>query len=174
VTVSENRTVRISSQVSLSSEVLRSSGPFTNHGPIPPKAEEETTYTVFFNVGNTQGDMSEAKVTARLGSGVSWLGPASDSSENVTYDPDSNLLTWDIGALSSGAGFSSSARELVFQISLTPSISQIGTVPTLVSNILFSGREVATGLATTVNNPSLSTRLFNDPTFIQGDDVVTQ
>ena len=174
ITVSETRTVKISSQVNLSSKVLRSLGPFANYGPIPPKVGEETTYTVVFSVGNTQDDFAEARVTAQLGPGVTWLGASSFVSENISYDLSSNVLTWDLGTLSSGAGFSSALREVSFQISLTPSVNQVGAAPSLVNSIIFSGRDTVTGDTITVNNPLLTTRLMNDPVFIQGDDIVVK
>lgn len=174
VVVSETRTVKISSQVSFSSKVLHSLGPFANNGSIPPKVGEETAYTIVFNVGNTQGDLTDAKVTAKLGSNVSWLGAQSALSEDITYDSSSNTVTWNLGALSSGSGFSSAARELAFQISLKPTAGQIGTTPVLVNSIVFSGRDTLTGNTVTVNNPPLNTRLTSDPVFIQGDDIVVK
>ena len=174
VVVSETRVVKISSQVNFSSKILRSLGSFANFGPIPPKAEEETTYTAVFSVGNTQGDLADAKVVAKLGPGVSWLGASSFTSDDISYDSLSNTVTWNLGMLSSDTGFSSAARELAFQISLTPSIGQIGTVPTLITGIVFSGRDTITGNIVTASNPPLNTRLTNDPAFIQGDDIVVK
>ena len=174
VTVNETRKVKVSSQVSLSSKVLYSLGPYTNKGPMPPRVGEETTYTVTFNVGNTQGDMTDAKVTARLGPGVAWLGTSNVGTENIIYDSLSSTLTWNLGALSSGSGFSSATRELAFQVSLEPILSQISTAPVLVSNIIFSGLDTVTGSVVTINNPPLNTRLSGDPAFIQGDDIVVK
>lgn len=174
ITINETRTVRISSQVNFSSKVLRSLGSFANFGPIPPQVGKETTYTVVFGVGNTQGDLADAMVSARLGPGVSWLGAHSITSEDISYDSSSNTVTWDMGALSSGSGFSSAGREASFQISLTPTLGQIGTSPSLVNSIVFSGRDVVTGDSVTVSNPPLTTRLTSDPAFIQGDDIVVK
>ena len=174
VTVSVVRTVKISSQVNFSAKILRSLGSFANLGPIPPKVGEETTYTGVFNIGNTRGDLNDAKVTARLGPGVSWLGASSFASEDISYDSPSNTIVWNIGTLSSDTGFSSADREVSFQISLNPMLSQIGTAPNLVNSIVFSGRDTVTGDMVTVNNSPLTTRLASDPAFIQGDDIVVK
>ena len=174
VTVNETRTVKISSQISFASKVIRSLGSFISHGPIPPKVGEETTYTAVFGIGNTQGDLTDAKVTARLGSGVSWLGAQSLASEDIIYDSVSNTITWNLGQLTSGSGFSSATREVVFQVALKPTIGQIGTVPNLVNSIVFSGRDVLTGETVAVNNAPLTTNLPSDPAFIQGDDIVVK
>src|SRR3989344_5392166 len=174
VTVSDSRIVRISSQVNFSSKALRTLGPFANYGPIPPKVGQETTYAIVWNVGNTRGDLVGTTVTARLGQGVSWVGAQSFGSENIFFDAPSNTVTWDLGILSSGTGFSSTPREVSFQIALTPTIGQVGTVPILVSSITLSGNDNVLGEAVTASVPSLTTRLTSDPAFIQGDDVVVK
>ena len=174
VAASETRTVRISSQINFSSKILRSLGPFANRGPIPPKVGEETTYTVVFSVGNTQGDLTDAKVTARLGQGVGWLGAPSFTSEDISYDSSTNAVTWNMGILPSDTGFSSAAKEIAFQIVLIPSAGQIGATPNLANSIVFSGRDTLTGNIVTANNPPLTTRLTADPAFIQGDDIVVR
>jgi len=113
-------------------------------------------------------------VTASLGQGVSWLGASSFTNEDISYDSSSNTITWNMGLLPSNTGFSSAARELAFQIALTPFLGQIGTTPSLVTGIVFSGRDTLTGNMVTVNNPPLTTRLTADPVFIQGDDIVVK
>src|SRR3989344_5563730 len=154
ISVSESRTIKIASQINLTSKVLRSIGPFTNRGPIPPKADKETTYTIVVSAGNTQGDIVPATVTARLGPGVKWIGASSAASEDISYNAVSNTVTWDLGTLSSGSGFSSTGREVAFQVALIPSTSQIGTVSILVSNIIFTGQDATTNSEVKVTNPS--------------------
>lgn len=174
VVVTETRTVRISSQLDFEARSLYSLGPFANHGPIPPKAGKETTYTVVWSINNTQSAMADAKVTASLGDGVGWLGASSFQSENISYEPESNLITWELGVLSGVSEPLSASREVAFQVSVTPLDGQIGLAPTLVANISFSGRDTATGKFVTVEKPPLTTLLANDPVFIQGDDIVVK
>ena len=172
--INETRTIRISSQVNFASKILYSLGSFANRGPIPPKVGEETTYTAVFGVGNTQGDIIDAKVVANLGPGAKWLGASSFASEDITYDEASNTVTWDMDKLLSDTGFASAAREVSFQIVLTPTLSQAGTAPNLVTGIVFTGRDSATGNSVTVTHPPLTTKLTGDPVFIQGDDIVVK
>ena len=174
LSVSDSRTVRIAAQVTLAAKDYYSIGPFTNSGPIPPQVEKETTYTVIWNVGNTQGDIADAKVTGKLGPGVKWLIAHSSLSEDISYDVNANTVTWSLGTLSSGSGFSSAGREVSFQVSLTPSVSQIGTAPNLVTGIVFSGTDTLSGSAVTVTSAPMTTKLLNDPAFIQGNDIVVK
>ncbi len=174
ITAVERRKVKIASQVTLSSKALYSTGLFVNHGSIPPQAEKETTYTIVWSVGNTQNDLTEAKVTARLGPAVTWLGSKSEESEDITYDAESNTVTWNMGTLASGVGFTTPSREVSFQVALTPSLSQVGLVPTLVSAPAFTGFETVAQRIINVSNPPITTRLTSDPEFISGDDVVVK
>jgi len=174
ITLSETRTVRISSQVNLSARSVYSVGPFANTGPFPPKVGEETTYAVIWSIGNTQGDISGAKVTAKLGPKVKWVASKSDRAENISYDEKTNVVTWDLGQLSSGTGFSKPGREVAFQIALTPSSTQVGSVPVLVSGVTFSGEESLGNTRVSAATPNLTTRLSTDPAFIQGDDIVVK
>jgi hypothetical protein len=170
ISVMETRTVRVSSQVNFSSRALRSLGPFSNSGFLPPQVDKQTTYTILFSIGNTRGDVSNARVTAQLGQGVTWLG--AQTGENISYNSSNNQVIWNLGTLQSDSGFSSDVREGAFQIALTPTIGQVGTAPILVNGIIFSGNDASTGESVTANNPPLTTRLVSDPVFIQGDDIV--
>jgi len=176
IAITEVRTVRISSQINFNAKMVRSLGPFINSGPIPPKVGQETTYTAVLSVGNTRGDIGNAQVTAKLGPGVKWIGAQSFISENVSYDESSNTVTWNMGMLSSGSGFSTATREVSFQVGLTPTVSQIGTAPTLVNNTVFTGNDQSqsSNNLITVTSPNLTTRLTTDPAFIQGDDIVVK
>ncbi len=174
IMVTEMRKVKIASQVTLGEKVLYSTGPFKNTGPIPPKAEATTTYSVMWSLGNTQNDITGGKVTAQLGPAVKWLSAYSESSEDITFDPKTNTVTWSVGTLVSGAGFSAPLREVAFQISLLPSISQVGTTPVLVNGILFSGIDSAGQKNMAVTGIPLNTQMPYDPQFIQGDGTVVR
>ncbi len=174
LTINESRSVKVASQITLASRTVYSLGPFVNSGPTPPKAAATTTYSVIWSVGNTQGEVSGAKVSARLGANVKWVGSKSFVAEEISYDEKTNMVTWNLGALSSEAGFSTPAREVAFQVALTPVTSQIGTTPTLVTNIVFSGTDNSTGRVLNLTNSPLTTRMPTDPAFIQGDDIVVK
>ena len=94
-----NRNIKVASSVSLSGRVVRSIGPFTNTGPIPPKAEQKTTYTIIWTISNTTSSVSNAQVTATLPPYVKWLGATSPSSENITFDQNTGMVTWNAGSV---------------------------------------------------------------------------
>jgi hypothetical protein len=113
-------------------------------------------------------------VTAKLGTNVKWVIAKSLMSEDISYDAKTNTVTWNLGELQADAGFSTPAREVSFQVSFVPSVSQIGTAPTLVSNIQFTGGDFNNSGTLRVNHPNLTTRMPSDPAFIQGDDIVVK
>jgi hypothetical protein len=172
VTNSTNQKVKISSTVNLTGKALYSRGPFKNIGPIPPKAEATTTYTAVFDLGNTQNEVRDGKLTAKLGQNVTWIPEA--GTDGISYDQGSNTVTWTVGALPSGTGFTSPIREASFHVALSPSIGQIGTTPTLVTAISFVGTDSFTNLPVTASLINLNIRLTSDPKFVQGDDVVVK
>ncbi len=173
VSVTQTRMVKIASQVALTSKVLHSTGPFVNTGQTPPKVQTTTSYAVIWSVGNTQSDVTNAKVTAKLGPGVKWLGAKSVKTEDIAYDEKTNTVTWNLGTVTSGTGFSDEMREAAFQVAITPVASQVGTAPTLVSGITFTAQDIFSKTLT-LTNGALTTVMPSDPAFVRGDDIVTK
>lgn len=138
--ISENivKNVKVISDVFIGSYTLRDIGPFENTGPIPPKAEEETSYTITWSVSNNSNNLENARITALIPSYVNWKNKVNPSSENYSYDENSRTLTWNLGNVSSGVGNGSNARELSFQVGLFPSLSQVGQSPSLLRNVVFT------------------------------------
>lgn len=158
VSSTEDVTIKISSVVNLTSKSLRNSGPFSHTGPIPPRADNESTYTISWTLTNTTNDLRSASVKAVLPPGVSWKGEVSPSSEKITYDPDTKVITWDIGNVSAGAGFTSSAKQAYFKVGLVPSINQIGTTPNLILQSNFTSFDLFTESDLKVSSSPVTTK----------------
>jgi hypothetical protein len=168
------RVVKIASDLLLTSRIVHFVGPFQNSGPIPPKAEKETTYTVIWTVTNSSNDVDSTRVSANLPSYVRFMNVVNPQGEKVTYNPIGGNVTWDIGTIEAGGGtLSGSQREVAFQIALLPSISQISDVPVLVNEQTITGSDRFTETAVGGTKNPLTTRLSTDPDFpIQGDKIV--
>ena len=171
---SDSRKVKITSGARLFAKALYYVGPFQNSGPIPPKAEQKTTYTVTWTVTNPLNSISNAKVSAALPLYVDWLSSVSSDKEKISYDPESRLITWNIGNISAGAGTVSPAREASFQISFAPSVDQIGTTPYIIKEAVLNAQDNFTQTAVYDVFPNLNTRLSNDPYFGVDSDLVIQ
>ncbi len=96
-------------------------------GPRPPKADQETTYLVTWVVTNTANAIANASVTAALPSYVKFV--QGSTPDAIAYNPIGGVLTWTVGDLEAGA-----SKTAQFQVTILPSLSQVGTSPTVVSD----------------------------------------
>jgi hypothetical protein len=171
---SDSRKVKITADPQLSAKALYFVGPFKNTGPIPPQEEKDTTYTVTWTVTNPLNNLTGGMVTAILPPYIKWLGTISPSSEKVDYDAGTGKVVWTVGNISSGAGTVASAREVSFQISLMPSVDQIGMALGLLSESMLSAKDSFTLTNVSDSFSGLSTRLSNDPYFKNDYETVIQ
>jgi hypothetical protein len=168
------RMISISSNVTLSGRVTRTVGPFANSGPVPPKAEQPTTYTVIWDVDNTSSAVTNAQVTANLPTYVKWQNVINPNNEDVTYNQNTGQIIWNIGNLSTYTLGSSHRREVAFQVSITPSVSQIGQVPTLVSQTTLTATDSFTGAGLKSQQDVLTTRFSTDPAYQSGNEIIVK
>lgn len=147
ISSSISKKIRIISNAKISPRAVYSTGPFINTGPIPPKAEKNTTYTVYWTITNPSNDLSGVKVTSSLPSYVKWNNAVSPNSENLTYDSSNNIITWDAGYVSARTGYSLPKREAAFQVTLTPTISQVGSSPYLTNEVVLEGMDSFAGIS---------------------------
>lgn len=165
-----SKQIKVSTDLVLTSKVLHFTGPFVNTGPLPPRAEQATTYTIVFSVLNSSNAISDGRVVMTLPPYVEWVGTVDPSYEEISFSPVGGQIIWNIGDLEPGVGMTLPPREVAFQIKLVPSISQIGQTVTLVNEQTISGFDRFT--ETTVENSRgvLSTHL-NEPGFDPDNDV---
>ena len=173
VTSTEDLTVKLASSLSLVAKATRESGPFSNGGPIPPKADTETTYTITWTLTNTSNDLKDSVVTATLPVGVTWKGETSPASEKISFNPDTKVVSWNIGNISAGAGFTISAKEVSFKVGLTPSINQIGLAPSILSQTQVNSTDTYAEVPISVTADSLSTR-YTDGSYSPGKETVVK
>ena len=166
LTNSESKIIRIISNIGLSAKALYSSGAFTNTGAIPPKVEKETTYTVVWTLSNTANNISGTQVVATLPSWTRFIGPVSPPSEDLTYNATTRQITWNVGGVPKGTGITGADRDVSFQIVLTPSLSQVNTMPTIINDATLTGHDDFANVDVRVNKTSLNTLLLDDPTFL--------
>jgi len=174
VVSSAQREIRFNTNLSLVPRVVHFSGPISNIGPIPPKAETETTYTVIWALSNNVNNVSDSKVSARLPSYVRWTGQTVPNGEKISYNSVSKEVTWEVGNVDSGTGFSSPLREAIFQIALIPSLSQLNQVPILVEKIRIVGNDNYTGVILDNTKRELTTRFSTDSSYKTGDERVAE
>jgi hypothetical protein len=170
----ESKKIKIASDTSFSSKVFYNSGPITNSGPIPPTAEKETTYTISWNLSNTVNNISGAKIVATLPNYVKFVGPTSPMSEDLKYDSFKREVTWNIGTIPKGTGITGASKEVYFQVSINPSLSQVGSSPTLVNEAVLTGVDDFANVGVRVTKSALNTVITGDASPAFGSDKVVE
>lgn len=161
ITVKFTKNIEFSTTPTLDASVSYSKGPFKNTGPVPPRANQSTTYTILLNLKNTSNQVSNTVLTALLPVYMNFVPPPSGGPENIAYDSDTHTLTWNIGELTAYTGYSTAVRTAAFQVVIDPSVSQIGDRPSLITNIQMTGVDRFTGNMIQLTSPDLTTDLLN-------------
>ncbi len=174
VKTSLEQLVKVMTAAQFSSKALYSVGAFSNVGPMPPKVNTETTYTIVWNLLNTTTDLKNATVSAVLPGQGTWRGKVSPSGEKVLFDEGTRTITWQLGTLARGTGVNGAAREVSFQIGFTPSANQVGGPVILFEQSKFSGTDTFTGQTVTLDNKALTSRLSFDPRFANDPGIVVK
>lgn len=169
-----SRNLKVASNVALTGRLVRTVGPFINTGPIPPKVETPTTYTVIWTVDNTSSTATNAEVNATLPAYVKWLNTVSPTTENITYDEKTGTVSWKIGNVETYTYASSKRREVAFQISFSPSANQFNQAPTLVNRAVLKAKDIYTSTDLESVQDPLSTRFSTDPVYKQGNETVVK
>lgn len=146
------RTVKVESVPEIDAEILHDVGPFTNSGPLPPVAEEVTQYTYRLSVEAGVNDLTDTELTAVLPQYVSWL-DLTQGDGSASYNATTRTLKWSIGDMDS-----SEVKTLYAQVALRPSLTQVGTVPTLLGSQQLRATDRFTGTTVRADSPALTTR----------------
>lgn len=168
------KTVKLATQANFRALAVRSLGAFENSGPVPPKVDLPTTYTLQWFATNSLNTIQKAKVSAVLPTYVSWVGLTSPGTELVSYDDSTRTVTWNIGDLKAGSGFTSATRSAEFQVMFVPSISQTGSAPQLLSPSSFTGVDAFTGRNVSISSEQLTTKFSTDPDYRLGNETVVK
>lgn len=171
---SVKKEIKIGSNLQTAGKILYYSGAFKNTGNIPPKVGSETFYTVVWSLANNVNDLTDAKITASL--------PPYVSKENLVFPEDSDLrfdeknatIVWNAGDIPAGTGIIMPAKEVSFQISFAPNLTQVGESPILVNTAQVKATDAFTKENISGEIPALTTRLIDDPKAKGNEDKVKE
>lgn len=172
VSSTKTRKITLATDLSLSSKIARSLGNLENYGPVPPKVNIPTTYTIIWSVKNSFNQVSNVEVKATLPPYVKWTNLKSPQDEVFSFNQITNEVVWNVGSVLPDTGFNSSKKEIYFQLEFLPSLSQVGQTPVILGETSFSGIDKITNLKIESKMSALTTSLYEDPSFKIGDDRV--
>jgi hypothetical protein len=98
----------------------------SNCGTLPLKVGEKTCYTVHMKVKNYLNAVNDIIVTTDLPYYANYTNKYSTSytNANFTFDTFSKKLIWKLDSLPANSGVISKPYELIFQVEVTPTISE--------------------------------------------------
>src|SRR3989344_1810200 len=166
VSASLVQTVKATTAIVLSAASTYKSGPLTNSGPIPPKVDSTTSYTVTWSLVDTGSAVANGVVSATLPSYITYTGAKSGQGA-IVFDSKSRTVTWSAGDLPAGASSKAS-----FQVALKPSTSQKGVAPALTGTATFSGYDRFAGAAITATVDPVTTETTSDSGYNPGNATV--
>ena len=158
-----SKKIKVASDLDLSARAVRTIGPIENTGPVPPKVDQTTTYTIIWSLTNSYNDVKNVRVVSQLPAYVEWEGVYSPNSENIFFNQTTNQVIWEIDNLPAGSGFSSSPKQVAFRVAVTPSVSQIDSSPIIIQQASAQGQDGFAGINLTDSAGSLTTNLETDP-----------
>ena len=157
--ISEEFETKISSKLEVSQRGYYQDEIFGNSGPVPPKFEESTTYTIVWQAKNYYNDVKNTKVKAVLPPEVKLTGKIFPEDSRLTFDSQSREIVWEVGDLEAGKGVLNEAPNVSFQVSLTPTPYQIGQIPEICGLAKISGGDDWTGKMLEATSPAIDTTL---------------
>ncbi|MDP3729557.1 MAG: hypothetical protein Q8R26_02280 [bacterium] len=144
-----------------------------NTGPLPPRVNQKTQFTIHWLVKGSAADFSEVEVRSILGDTVKMIGQAHSTSGSLpTYDDGRNEVVWRIGRLQANQGVISDPVEAVFQIEVTPEQGDAGTYFQLVGPTSIRAIDDFTGLEVGNTDMPITTALPDDATIGSQGGVV--
>lgn len=157
---------KYSSSVNIASQAGKNSSSFTDSGPVPPKVGETSTYTLTLVAEAGANDMVNSVVETSLPLHVNWL-EAYEAEGVVTYNSVSKKVQWVIGDIPSGQ-----KKEFTFQVSILPSISQVGKYPVLLNGQFIKSNDRFSGELLQDDAPPVTTELSTEMGFPTGNGMV--
>ncbi len=156
----------IASAVDIAAIAVHFSGVFQNSGPMPPVAEKTTTYTIVWAVKNSSNTIANTVVQTTLPPYVQFV--SAQSGSGITYDAGTRTVTWSLGDVKAGTGYSMQAKQGAFQVALTPSITQVGNAPILVNATKLTGQDRFAQVSVSASTLPVTTMLTNDSASYDG------
>ncbi len=135
-----------------------------NRGPIPPKVNEETTYVIHWVLESGSNDLKNIEISDVLLSGVKYENSYFVSKGSFEYDQINRKILWKIPKIESFTG-SISQKEVIecwFQVSIEPTISDIGQIIYLDNGPKITSIDEFTGEIISKNGNSQNTSIPED------------
>ncbi len=158
--------VKYSSTPTIGSELGYNNGPFTDTGAIPPVAGLPTTYTVTLVTTASVNDLGAVAVTTSLPQYVSWLDQV-EGDGKLDFNPVSKQLRWGVGDVTA-----KTTKSVSFQVSLLPSVTQVGRTAPVIGEQELKATDSFTGVSLRIKQPALENELSTELGFALKNGII--
>jgi hypothetical protein len=141
----------------VSGSIAYKNSPKANSGPLPPKANQTTTYTITF-AAQSDTKVKNAVVSARLPLYVTWLNDVVEGSQ-VTYNERTRTVSWLPGEIEKGG-----APRASFRVAVRPSLTHVGSMPQVTTAIQLEAVDSVSGQTIKGTAPAITTYLGKETT----------
>ncbi|MBD3238179.1 MAG: hypothetical protein GF332_00870 [Candidatus Moranbacteria bacterium] len=170
---SSKQVIKLNSKVYFETSGFYNDNVIANNGPIPPRVGEKTTYTIHWKITNINNDLDEVVIRSTLPGYVEWEDTTYPYDvKGLSYNDRTKEIVWNTGKVAAFSGTQFDAKELIFQISITPQENQIGQTLTLLNQSSFHAKDVFTDRVYDFINPEINTVLESDSSLDNNDGVI--
>lgn len=167
-----DRVIKLEAAFAATAASLYHDGPFENVGPIPPRVDQETTYTIVWTLGAGANDVKDTRLRAVLPPNVEWTKELAPSTEKMVWNETTRELTWEAGYIAVGSKGEPKTKQVSFQVKAEPSVSQLNEPFNLVESLRASGVDTFTGTTLSRSLDDVTSRFSTDSGFRANDDRV--
>ncbi len=155
--------IKIISHLTLQAQAFYYDDLIANTGPVPPKVNERTTYTIKWRLINRNNDLRDVKVEAFLPPHIDWMNVIKPAGTNLNYDSRTGRVLWQAGDLPAGTGILSPVRQVAFQVAITPNSADAGSSMELIGQSKATAYDKFVGIDLTDTARLIDTSLPDDP-----------
>jgi hypothetical protein len=147
-----------------------------NSGPIPPKVNSPTTFTIHWLIYNYATDVKniEVKTTLPAGIRITNIAPKSNVGSLPTFNERTGEVSWTVEQIMATKGVLGDPVEAIFQIEATPNIIQVGQPMPILNETMLKAIDTFTNIELIGSDTGLTTQLADDPTIGQDQGAVIQ
>ncbi|KKT82763.1 MAG: hypothetical protein A3B99_02615 [Candidatus Yanofskybacteria bacterium RIFCSPHIGHO2_02_FULL_44_12b] len=164
IAVSISSITKIGTQPTVNQLAYYNDPVFGSSGPLPPRAGEETIFTIHWQITNPGNDIGNAVVKAKLSSGVSWMDQTSAVPDDMrpSFNPNTQEVSWSLPVVPFGIGVFTPKYEGVFRVKIKPSSIQRGSFVNILEEFQFLGTDNFTKLNVIIRKKDLNTEELTD------------
>ena len=172
-----NLVTKVKGQIAIATKALfrdTASG-IENRGPLPPKVNNPTNFTIHWTIVNYNTDVSNVQVKTSLLSGVRFTSKVkSNISSLPAYNDRTGEISWTIDKIPATKGVLGTPVEAIFQVEATPNITQISQPMPLLSETQLTAVDDFTQNQISGYFPAITSEMISDSTFKSGQGMVIQ